>query len=532
MVRHRKAVCSTCRRRKSKCNGGTPRCSACAASSSTCHYEKAPSIAYVRSLQFRILELETKLKDSEVIPSPPSSLVETSTFINQDDNSISLNARGAAATQPSTSAAVKKMTSDARHYLVANAAAQKDLELLALNITSPRADVPPEICNILLKLHWYWILYIYSCCFIYNPESFNYLILEAKALLVMEILNQPLVPIVQALLQQKRLFWSLYSWDKHISLHLGRMPNFLMGSESVSLEFLDDFTEQDPWEPFYGPDPASNELPPYPAVPGHLCTLISQMMLKLYSPSSVSDSQSSPSARAAEFVELDRKLQQWYRSLPSFLHISPDKIPELSPPPHITSLDLIPLVASGQALCSDASRKGWETCRSATTAIYHPLQMYIKTYCTYTTATTAVYQLETSDAGPRLDHANEAVWTELRFLLDILQRTSSAMPGLNRSIDIIRTRIKGILDRQTATQLDSLFPAKTQSVRHMSRQAAPFPGGEDALIGDPNGLDVWLPAFPGQDVSYGAEVMLDMRDVVTLETRSALMGSNWTRICS
>ncbi|KAJ5444541.1 uncharacterized protein N7458_008413 [Penicillium daleae] len=53
-----------------------------------------------------------------------------------------------------------------------------------------------------------------------------------------------------------------------------------------------------------------------------------------------------------------------------------------------------------------------------------------------------------------------------------------------------------------------------------------FPGRDDALIDDPNGLDVWLPAFPGQDISYGAEVMLDMADVVTPETRSALMGSN------
>ncbi|BCS30594.1 Zn(II)2Cys6 transcription factor [Aspergillus puulaauensis] len=709
MVRHQKAVCSTCRRRKSRCDGGIPRCSACAASSSTCRYEKAPSIAYVRCLQSRIHDLEAKLENAETASSPPSSLLETSAFTNQDDNSISLNARGAviyhnqtsaihedppdashqspdSAPQPSTSAAAEKTTSDTRRHLVANAAAQKDLELLTLNATSPQADVPPEISNVLLRLHWCWLhpsfLFVYrpaftrdllqsalqvhdttycsatlfkvlcahSCRFIRDPEALwssekqnenftqlcNRLMTEAKALLAMETLKQPSIPTIQALLQQsardiacgqsssswlysgmafrmaidlglhvspdilqrhsptlstedveirKRLFWSLYSWDKHISLYLGRMPNFVTGSESVSLEFLDDFTDNDPWEPFYGPNPASNELPAYPAVPGHivscftqlckLCKLISQMLLNLYSSSSVSDTQSSPSARAAAFVHIDRKLQEWHESLPSFLHISPDNIPELSPPPHITSLNLMyhttlillhrPLVSSGQALSSDASRKSWEICRSATTTIYHLLQMYIKTfgfhhitymnsYCTYTAATTAVYQLETSDFRPDHDHTNEAVWTELRFLLDILQRTSSAMPGLNRSIDIIRTRIKRILDRQAARQLESLFPAQTQSVGHTSRRAAHeapapdrenernpayndpkstsvdnaprFPGSEDALVDDPNGLDVWLPAFPGQDVSYGAEVMLDLRDVVTPETRSALMGSN------
>lgn len=708
MVRHQRAICSTCRRRKSKCDGAVPRCSACTASSSTCHYEKAPSIAYVRSLQSRIHELEAKIKDSEIISSPPPSLLETSAFLNQGDNAISLNAQGgviyhnqtsaihedppdafhqslSSATQPSPSEIVEKSTDDTRHQLAANAAAQKNLESLTLNATSPQADVPPEISTVLLKLHWCWLhpsfLFVYrpaftrdmlqsarqghdtsycsttlfkvlcahSCRFIRDPEALwgpenynenfsqfsNRLMSEAKGLLAMETLNQPSIPTIQALLQQsardiacgrsssswlysgmafrmaidlglhvspdvlqrhsptlstedveirKRLFWSLYAWDKHISLYLGRMPNFLMGSESVSLEFLDDFTEQDPWEPFYGPDPASNELPPYPAVPGHvvscftqlckLCTLMSQMMLNLYSQSPV-DSESSPSARAAAFVKIDRDLQQWYRSLPSFLHIPPDRIPELSPPPHITSLNLMyhntlillhrPLVSSGHALDSEASWKSWETCRSATTTIYHLLQMYIKTfgfhhitymnsYCTYTAATTAVYQLETSDAGSHFDHANEKVLTELRFLLDILQRTSSAMPGLNRSIDIIRTRIKRILDRQAAKRLDSLFPTKPQPVEHITSQAARepsrpngenernppysspksmpadnplgFPGGEDALIDDPNDLDIWLPAFPGQDVSYGAEVMLDMRDVVTPETRSALMGSN------
>jgi len=705
MVRHQKAVCSTCRRRKSKCDGGTPRCSACAASSSICHYEKAPSIAYVRSLQSRIHDLEAKLKNAEGVSSPPSSLLETPAFTNQDDNSISLNAQGGviyhnqtsaihedppddshqspqSATQPSISEPAEKITSDTRDQLVANAAAQKNLESFALNGTSPQADIAPEISNVLLRLHWCWLhpsfLFVYrpaftrdllqsalqghdtsycsatlfkvlcahSCRFIRDSEALwssenskenftqlsNRLMTEAKSLLAKETLKQPSIPTIQALLQQsardiacgrsssswlysgmafrmaidlglhvspdvlkrhsptlskedveirKRLFWSLYSWDKHISLYLGRMPNFLTGSESVSLEFLDDFTEQDPWEPFYGPDPASNELPVYPAVPGHivscftqlckLCSLISQMLLNLYSSNAVSDTQSSPSARAAAFVDIDRKLQQWHDSLPSFLHISPDNIPELSPPPHITSLNLMyyntlillhrPLVSSGQALSSEVFRKSWKICRSATTMIYHLLHMYVKTfgfhhitymnsYCTYTAATTAVYQLETSDIRPHPDHPNEAVWTELKFLLDILQRTSSSMPGLNRSIDIIRTRIKKILDRQAARQLDSLFPAQAQSLGHTSRRATheipaperqnegipPYddihsapeynPLGYYAMIDDPNDLDVWLPAFPGQDVSYGAEVMLDLRDVDTPETRSVLMGSN------
>lgn len=710
MVRHQKTVCSTCRRRKSKCDGGIPRCSACSASSSTCHYEKAPSIAYVRSLESRIHDLEEKLQALDPISSPPSSLLETSTFINQDENSISLNAQGSviyhnqtsaihedpldtsnespySTNQTYTSSTIEAATNDTKRHLATNAAALKSLELHTLDATSPEADVPPEIFNVLLKIHWCWLhpsfLFVYrpafvrdllqparqrrddttycsatlfkvlcahSCRFIRRPEVFwspeiynesfpqlsARLMSEAKALLARETLNQPSIPTIQALLQQsardiacgrsssswlysgmafrmaidlglhispdvlqrhsptlstedveirKRLFWSLYSWDKHISLYLGRMPNFLIGSESVSLDFLDDFTEHDLWEPFYGPDPACDNLPIYAPVPGHivscftqlcrLCTIVSQVMLKLYSSSSVNDSLRSPSARATAFAEITKKLEYWYESLPSFLRISPEQIPKLSPPPNITSLNLMhhntiillhrPLVSRGQLLSSEASRKSWEKCRSATTTIYHLLQMYIKTfgfrhitymnsYCTYTAATTAVYQLETSDAARPLNHNNEEVWAELGFLLDILQRTSSAMPGLNRSIDIIRTRIKRILDSQVARKLDSLFPSKNQSFGPMSGQAtceSPKPNDEDerapphnnqksmsavhlydnarekeALLYDSDDFDLWLPAFPGQDVSYGAEVMLDMTNVVTPETRYELMGSN------
>ena len=36
---------------------------------------------------------------------------------------------------------------------------------------------------------------------------------------------------------RKRLFWSLYAWDKAISLYLGRMPNFTHSADDVSLEF-------------------------------------------------------------------------------------------------------------------------------------------------------------------------------------------------------------------------------------------------------------------------------------------------------
>jgi hypothetical protein len=91
MVRHRHMVCSAYRRRKSKCDGDSPRCSACVAANSPCHYDKAPSIAYVRTFQRRIEELESKAAATPSLSS--SSLVEpTPAAVN--DQPIGLNAGG------------------------------------------------------------------------------------------------------------------------------------------------------------------------------------------------------------------------------------------------------------------------------------------------------------------------------------------------------------------------------------------------------------------------------------------------------
>ena len=607
MVRHQKIVCSTCRRRKSKCDGASPSCSACVASASSCQYDKSPSIAYVRSLQSRIRELERKASTYATSPSSPSFV--SSAFSNRGCDSISLDALGDVSYHNQTSAihedlvqppsrplhvgallstVTDERAADIRRGLVANAAAQKDLESINLDASLSLANLPKDLASTLLQLHWCWlhpsflfvyrpaftrdmpllangsrssthcsstlvkVLYAHSCRFIRSPDTVwspnsrdetfqelsDRLMTEAKALLAMETLNPPAIPTIQALLQQsardvacgksssawlysgmafrmaidlglhvcpdklqqystsltaedieirKRLFWSLYSWDKHISLYLGRMPNFIMGAENVSLEFLDDLTNNDPWVPFYGPDPKALELPPYPPTPGYvmscftelckLCKILTRVMLELYSSQSASHSESSSDPRAASFVQIKQQLQDWYSSLPAFLHIPPNDMPELSPPPHITSLNLMyhntlillhrPHVAGGEVPRSAAIRQSWKLCRSATTAIYDLLKMYIHTfgvhhitymnsYCTYIAATTAVYQLETSEDLPSQSH--QAAWTELKFLLDVLQRTATAMPGLDRSIEIIKARIKRILDRQVSRQLDSLFP--------------------------------------------------------------------------
>lgn len=160
-------------------------------------------------------------------------------------------------------------------------------------------------------------------------------------------------------------------------------------------------------------------------------------------------------------------------------------------------------------------------------------------------ATTAVYQLETSEEGSQPSQSHQATWTELKFLLDVLQRTAAAMPGLDRSIEIIRTRIKRILDRQVSSQLDSLFPSRKSKDPDYARPTNDIPRPNTESERDPSNIstgcpvydwrnnmgtvtneDLWLLAFPAQDISYGPEVMLDVQDALSPHMRSALMGSN------
>ncbi len=45
---------------------------------------------------------------------------------------------------------------------------------------------------------------------------------------------------------RKRLFWSCFTWDKAISLYLGRMPNFTHSTEGISLTSVSTLLDSDP----------------------------------------------------------------------------------------------------------------------------------------------------------------------------------------------------------------------------------------------------------------------------------------------
>lgn len=71
---------------------------------------------------------------------------------------------------------------------------------------------------------------------------------------------------------RKRLFWSCYTWDKTISIYLGRMPAFTPSVDAENISFLDDYTDTELWEPYYGsmPQNDNNTRLPYTPVEGRV----------------------------------------------------------------------------------------------------------------------------------------------------------------------------------------------------------------------------------------------------------------------
>lgn len=291
---------------------------------------------------------------------------------------------------------------------------------------------------------------------------------------------------------RKRLFWSCYTWDKILSLYLGRMPGFTPATEEVPLTFMDDYSDSDLWAPYYGesPRPELANMPNYPPCPGYvvscfrqlckICVILNDLMHNIYSAEAAArrdmeEEEHSAEAKAASeapFVRISRDLREWLISLPAHLRINPDQMPSLAPPVHIMSLNLLyhttvillhrPVILGARDMNAPGPARSWQMCIQATSAIHDLIMLqantfglshvsYLNAYSVYIAATIAVLRFE-RECQPGDDHARAAQKCGLTFFLDVLQKTANAMPALERSNAIIRKRMKAVLDRQKAQQ--------------------------------------------------------------------------------
>ncbi|KAK5464693.1 hypothetical protein LTS15_001255 [Exophiala xenobiotica] len=634
--KHRKSTCAGCRRRKSKCDGKTPKCTTCIAYKDDCHYDKPPSLAYVRSLEEEIQELKAQLRQvktqvwlSRAGPDEEKKLSEASpvseTAGSQSSSGlahrnrqvkwatdISVDETGTVAFHNSTSPIYQPPSAQHQHSpipsaptrttgsgqddqqmrrdLILNANHQRQIEPFAIANGAAKANVPKEISHEMLKYHWCWqhplFLFVYRPAFTrgmamvdlntpgaQDPPYFSETLLKASALscervfnqqssiggpmsaadfmqkmtdeacfgLGMDILKNPTIPTIQALLQQsardvmfgkpsqswtfagiafrmaldmgihlpsdqlqsfvksltaedievrKRLFWGCYTWDKILSLYLGRMPGFTPNTDEVPLNFMDDYSDTELWVPYYGetPRPEVLDAPSYPPCPGYvvacfrqlckMCVILNDVMHNIYSPEAAArremeEEDHSTEAKAtneAIFIRISRDLRDWLISLPPHLRINPDQMPSLAPPVHIMSVNLLyhttiillhrPVVLGARDLNAPGPARSYQMCTQATAAIHDLIMLqantfglshisYLNAYSVYIAATIAVSRFE-REYRPGEDQAAAVQKNGLGFLLEVLQKTANAMPALERSNAIIRKRMKAVLDRQKA----------------------------------------------------------------------------------
>ena len=408
---------------------------------------------------------------------------------------------------------------------------------------------------------------------------------------------------------RKRLFWSCYTWDKIVSLYLGRMPGFTPSTAEVPLSFMDDYSDQDLWAPYYGETPAAENSVSsnYPPCPGYvvscfrhlckLCVILNDLMQEIYSSTAAArrnmeDAEhhlvaEAKAANEAPFMKIARDLRDFWVSMPGHLRIEQENMPPLAPPVHIMSLNLTyhttlillhrPVVLGARDLAQPSAQRSYQVCMQATAAIHHLLVLqattfglshvsYLNAYSAYIAATVAVLRFE-REQKPGEDHALSTQSLGLNFLLEVLQRSATSMPALERSVAIIRKRMKAVLDRQAKTQLNSLFPDSSTPEpfqMHASRQqvelaqptvfqnismaneydtqdranqfmpthSIPIPWQSNirsSLFSDPQAVfpDEFLSAFPGQQFPVGSEHSFGSNELeVDPQARTALLGFN------
>ena len=404
---------------------------------------------------------------------------------------------------------------------------------------------------------------------------------------------------------RKRLFWSCYTWDKILSLYLGRMPGFTPSTDDVPLSFMDDYSDNELWSPYYGdtPKPEAVRTPEYPPCPGYvvscfrqlcrLCTVLNDLMHNIYSGDAAArrdfeDEDPSIEMKATNdvpFIRISRDLRDWLISLPPHLRINPDQMPQLAPPAHIMSLNLLyhsttillhrPVILGARDLSAPGPARSYQICTQATAAIHDLILLqantfglshvsYLNAYAVYIASTVAVLRFE-KELQPSEDPAVAAQKHGLTYLLDVLQKAANAMPALERSNAIIRKRVKAVLDRQkaqshrsysngstpprfnmptpTSQQMDLAQPTAFQTLSNPilahvgyshadtagSFAAASMPwqsGLRNSLYsesGHPS--DDFLPAFPGQQFPVGSDHSFSSGEVDP-HARTALLGYN------
>ncbi|KAI9928606.1 hypothetical protein MW887_001821 [Aspergillus wentii] len=257
---------------------------------------------------------------------------------------------------------------------------------------------------------------------------------------------------------RKRLYLSVYAWDKSISLCLGRPPSLKHTPYEPSALF-DLSDDNDLWQPphlletdkFY-PETKCHSTMTFV----HFCSL-AQIINECYN--SVYNG-STRNINPSVIFALEDRLAKFHRNLPDSLKVDEGVNLQSCVPPHILCLNILcrttlillyrpffvwcwnselrehPLAIRAQTVCTEQTVGVNDLFRAYGQLFDFGYQSYLISYCVYTAATIDVRLARHDDASLAETAANRLAVT-LRMLETEVKQT----PGIRRSIEIIRSQM-------------------------------------------------------------------------------------------
>lgn len=254
-----------------------------------------------------------------------------------------------------------------------------------------------------------------------------------------KVRSKDLDPVHSAMTEQ--LAWSCFSWDKAVSLYLGRTPS-LPKPPNFEPRISIELGETIVWKPYFDSEEtqdnvASSTLSTLSHVGScrialcKLMVIVNDILLTIYV--------NRPAEPLAFVSQTRQRLEQWRTESPGYLIVDP-RGAECPPPPHVLTLNALYHAAS--ILLNRPFRQVpgcLAACRTAAEAIEGLVVIfdnsyglthvtYLLAYCAYTAATVTVLDMHDGvDGSPR------AANSYLRALYGIRK----GCPGIQPSIDII-----------------------------------------------------------------------------------------------
>nr|XP_019001253.1 uncharacterized protein I203_05958 [Kwoniella mangroviensis CBS 8507]OCF64714.1 hypothetical protein I203_05958 [Kwoniella mangroviensis CBS 8507] len=206
---------------------------------------------------------------------------------------------------------------------------------------------------------------------------------------------------------RRRLFWSAFTWDKIMSLALGRTPTSNAWQNASPGPIVDDTEDDSEWKPYFWDDAMPPELTHYSVQKSlmtsnfrhfiKLCEIIQKIIMRLYNGRVTR-------IRSHNFVDqMKHRLTEWMDQLPSGLKLNVNALPEHCPPPHIfsTKIYLPNAVPVRTAAPPSITASAAATCTRMAEELHQLFLLYSKTFklrnMTYT-LTWSMYSAATINA--------------------------------------------------------------------------------------------------------------------------------------